>query len=96
MKAADGVTDLHGVMYKPYDFDPGRKYPVIDYIYNGPFTKWVPRTFLDGRGLSAQAQAQLVADSGRVGPVGALSAALAQQLADLLQSRRGLRLDGLA
>lgn len=58
-KAADGATDLHGLLYVPYDFDPRRRYPVIDYIYNGPFTKWVPRTFLDGRSLQAQALAQL-------------------------------------
>jgi dipeptidyl aminopeptidase/acylaminoacyl peptidase len=36
VKAADGETDLYGVMYKPYDFDPQRKYPVIDFIYAGP------------------------------------------------------------
>lgn len=36
VKAADGTTDLWGVMYKPYDFDASKKYPVIDYIYGGP------------------------------------------------------------
>ena len=36
VKAADGVTDLWGVMYKPYDFDPNKKYPIIDYVYPGP------------------------------------------------------------
>lgn len=36
VKAADGVTDLWGVMYKPHDFDPGRKYPLVEYIYGGP------------------------------------------------------------
>jgi len=59
VKAADGETDLHGVIYKPHDFDPARKYPVIDYIYNGPFISWVPKTFTDGRGLSQAALAQL-------------------------------------
>ena len=34
-KAADGVTELHGIMFKPYDFDPQKKYPVIDAIYGG-------------------------------------------------------------
>ena len=57
--AADGETALHGVIYKPRDFDPSRKYPVIDYIYNGPFVTWVPRTFTDGRGISQAALAQL-------------------------------------
>lgn len=36
VKAADGKTDLWGVMYKPHDFDPAKKYPVIEWIYGGP------------------------------------------------------------
>lgn len=36
VKAADGVTDLYGVMWKPIDFDSTRKYPVISYVYPGP------------------------------------------------------------
>jgi len=42
VKAADGKTDLHGVLFKPYDFNPAKKYPVIDYIYNGPHSRDVP------------------------------------------------------
>ena len=38
-KAADGVTDLYGIMYKPYDFDSTKVYPVIDYVYPGPQTE---------------------------------------------------------
>jgi len=36
VKAADGVTDLYGYMYKPYDFDSTKVYPIIDYVYPGP------------------------------------------------------------
>ncbi len=36
VKARDGVTDLYGVMYRPTDFDPNKKYPIIDHIYPGP------------------------------------------------------------
>ena len=36
VKAADGVTDLWGVMYKPFNFDSTRVYPIIDYVYPGP------------------------------------------------------------
>lgn len=36
VKAGDGVTDLWGVMYKPFDFDSTRVYPIIDYVYPGP------------------------------------------------------------
>ena len=36
VKADDGVTDLYGVMYKPFDFDSTKVYPIIDYVYPGP------------------------------------------------------------
>ena len=45
VKAKDGVTDLYGVMYKPFNFDSTRKYPVISYVYPGPQTESVPYTF---------------------------------------------------
>ncbi len=42
VKAADGKTDMWGVMFKPFDFDPGRKYPVIAYGYPGKETEFIP------------------------------------------------------
>lgn len=36
VKAADGVTDLYGVMWKPFKMEEGRKYPIINYVYPGP------------------------------------------------------------
>ena len=45
VKADDGVTDLYGVMYKPFDFDPAKKYPIILYVYPGPQTESVTKTF---------------------------------------------------
>jgi dipeptidyl aminopeptidase/acylaminoacyl peptidase len=36
VKARDGKTDLYGQMFKPSNFDPKKKYPIIDYIYPGP------------------------------------------------------------
>jgi dipeptidyl-peptidase-4 len=45
VKAADGITDLYGVMYKPFDFDPSRKYPLIEYVYPGPQTESVTEAF---------------------------------------------------
>ena len=45
VKAADGKSDLYGVLFKPYDFDPNKKYPVIEGIYAGPQLAVVPRTF---------------------------------------------------
>ncbi|MBS1790140.1 MAG: DPP IV N-terminal domain-containing protein [Acidobacteria bacterium] len=45
VKADDGVTDLYGVMYKPFDFDEKKKYPIIAYVYPGPQTESVTKTF---------------------------------------------------
>ncbi|HDZ41661.1 MAG TPA: S9 family peptidase [Bacteroidetes bacterium] len=45
VKAKDGVTDLYGVMFKPFDFDSTRKYPIISYVYPGPQTESVPYSF---------------------------------------------------
>jgi dipeptidyl aminopeptidase/acylaminoacyl peptidase len=45
IKAKDGVTDLYGVMYKPFDFDSTRKYPVISNVYPGPQYERVPYQF---------------------------------------------------
>ena len=59
VKAADGEADLYGVIFKPHDFDPNARYPVIDYIYNGPFVTWVPKSFTDPRGVGQAALAQL-------------------------------------
>lgn len=36
VKAEDGITDLHGVIYKPFDFDSTKVYPICDYVYPGP------------------------------------------------------------
>ena len=45
VKAEDGVTDLYGTMYKPFDFDASKKYPIILYVYPGPQTESVTKTF---------------------------------------------------
>lgn len=56
VKARDGETDLYGVVFLPSDFDPARRYPVIDSIYPGPQSTRVPKSFtLD----DAQALAEL-------------------------------------
>jgi dipeptidyl aminopeptidase/acylaminoacyl peptidase len=36
VKAADGKTDIYGLMFSPVNYDSQKKYPVIDYIYPGP------------------------------------------------------------
>jgi dipeptidyl aminopeptidase/acylaminoacyl peptidase len=54
VKAADGITDLYGVMWKPADFDPSKRYPIISYVYPGPQVEPFPRSFSIG-GTAARA-----------------------------------------
>ncbi len=60
VKAADEKTALYGTLYKPYDFDPNKKYPVIEVIYGGPHVTVVQRTFVPQEAAAnAMALAQL-------------------------------------
>ncbi|HZV72277.1 MAG TPA: DPP IV N-terminal domain-containing protein [Conexibacter sp.] len=56
--AADGATELHGVLYTPPGFDPQRSYPLVEWVYGGPQSIEHQVEFL-GRGAFAQALAQL-------------------------------------
>jgi dipeptidyl-peptidase-4 len=56
VKSADGVTDIYGVMYKPYDFDPTKTYPIIEYVYPGPQTESVSKSFSTNAAEQALAQ----------------------------------------
>ncbi|QVL34868.1 S9 family peptidase [Telmatocola sphagniphila] len=44
-KGRDGQTDIYGVVYRPMNFDPSKKYPVIENIYAGPQGAFVPKIF---------------------------------------------------
>lgn len=44
-KGPDGKTDLYGVIWRPTNFDPAQKYPVVENIYTGPQGAFVPKTF---------------------------------------------------
>lgn len=50
VKAADGETDLWATLYFPNNFDPEKRYPVVEYIYAGPQTTWRPMDFGDDLG----------------------------------------------
>ena len=41
----DGVTPMWGLIQRPSNFDPQKKYPIIEYIYSGPGDQYVPKTF---------------------------------------------------
>ena len=45
-KGRDGATDIWGLIYRPTNFDPNKKYPVIEYIYAGPHSSFVPKGFI--------------------------------------------------
>lgn len=45
VKAADGETDLYGYMWKPFDFDSTKTYPIISYVYPGPQTEMLQLQF---------------------------------------------------
>ena len=45
-KGRDGKTDMWGIIQCPTNFDPNRKYPVIEYIYAGPGDAYTPKSFM--------------------------------------------------
>lgn len=56
-KAADGITDLHGLLFKPAGYDPNKSYPLIVSVYGGPHTKMIRNSYqMSGR---EQTMAQL-------------------------------------
>ncbi len=44
-KAADGTTDLYGLIWRPSNFDAAKKYPIVEFVYTGPQSFFVPKTF---------------------------------------------------
>lgn len=55
-KARDGSTDIWGVIFRPSTFDPKQKYPVIENIYAGPQSSFVPKTFVAFNQMQATAE----------------------------------------
>lgn len=45
-KGRDGITDIWGIVSKPSDYDPQKKYPVLENIYAGPHDSFVPKSFV--------------------------------------------------
>ena len=41
----DGTTPMYGIIYRPSNFDPQKKYPIIEYIYSGPGDAYTPKNF---------------------------------------------------
>ncbi len=55
-KGRDGKTDIHGVIFRPTTFDPAKKYAVIENIYAGPQSSFVPKSFAAFNAMQAQAE----------------------------------------
>jgi dipeptidyl aminopeptidase/acylaminoacyl peptidase len=55
-KGRDGVTDIWGLIFRPTNFDPSRKYPVIENIYAGPHGSHVPKNFAALQASQIQAE----------------------------------------
>ncbi len=47
-KGRDGQTDIWGIIIRPSNFDASKQYPVIENIYAGPHSSFVPKTFQYG------------------------------------------------
>jgi dipeptidyl-peptidase 4 len=56
-KAADSTTDLYGLIWRPSNFDPAKKYPILEFVYTGPQWFFVPKSF--GPALRLQSVAEL-------------------------------------
>ncbi len=56
VKADDDITDLYGVIYKPFDFDETKQYPIIAYVYPGPQTESVSKRFSTNSTTTSLAQ----------------------------------------
>jgi dipeptidyl aminopeptidase/acylaminoacyl peptidase len=55
-KARDGKTEIWGIIIRPTNFDPAKKYPVIESIYAGPQDSFVPKSFSPYYAMQAQAE----------------------------------------
>lgn len=58
-KSADGTWDLYGLIWRPSNFDPSKKYPVVEHVYTGPQAFFVPKSFgaaINRGGLQAVAE----------------------------------------
>ncbi|MDM8177946.1 DPP IV N-terminal domain-containing protein [Olivibacter sp. 47] len=58
-KGRDGETDIWGIIVRPTNFDPDKRYPVIEYIYAGPHSSFVPKSFQTLVPYGAQELAEL-------------------------------------
>lgn len=66
VKAADGTTDLYGALFTPSDFDPHKRYPIVEITYPGPQGRFGPSTFVDNFACQTTVNAYAIAELGYV------------------------------
>ena len=54
--ARDGETTIFGALWKPTNFDPSKRYPVVEMSYTGPHTHVFPKEFSRAFGLQSLAE----------------------------------------
>ena len=59
LTAADGKTQISGLVFRPSNYDRQKKYPVIDYVYGGPQVAYVPKGFDEGNYMTVASLAEL-------------------------------------
>jgi dipeptidyl aminopeptidase/acylaminoacyl peptidase len=55
-KGRDGKTDIWGIIVRPMNLDPKKKYPVVEQIYAGPQGSFVPKSWGGGQALQSTAE----------------------------------------
>jgi dipeptidyl-peptidase 4 len=55
-KAADGATNIYGLIWRPSNFDASKKYPIVEQVYTGPQGFFVPKTFASALRLQSMAE----------------------------------------
>jgi len=55
-KSADGSADIYGLIWRPSNFDPAKKYPIIEQVYTGPQGFFVPKNFAGPFRLQSMAE----------------------------------------
>jgi dipeptidyl aminopeptidase/acylaminoacyl peptidase len=55
-KGRDGRTDIWGIIIRPSNFDPSKKYPVVEQIYAGPQDSFVPKAFSPNNSMQSLAE----------------------------------------
>jgi len=55
-RGRDGKTDIYGIILRPSNFDPAKKYPIVEEIYAGPHGQHVPKSFATIQGGQVMAE----------------------------------------